>query len=95
MHKKCPNPEFFLVRFLLYSDQKNPPYLDTFHAVPAPFSSAHPQQLTQPPLSLTDNFEYFDSNSSFDNTSSASNDAGARKPKMMVGLILATWTSKM
>ena len=39
------------------------------------------QQLTQPPPLLTDNFEYFDSNSSSDNTGSFSHDVGARQPK--------------
>ena len=33
LREKCPNPEFFLVRIFLYSDQKKTPYLDTFHAV--------------------------------------------------------------
>ena len=31
--EKCPNTEFFLVRIFPYSDQKNTPYLDAFHAV--------------------------------------------------------------
>ena len=55
--------------------------LSPFIPPPAQFSSAPRQQLTQPPPLLTDNFEYFDSNSSSDNTGSFSHDVGARQPK--------------
>ena len=71
--------------------------LSPFIPPPAQFSSAPRQQLTQPPRQqltqpprqqltqppplLTDNFEYFDSNSSSDNTGSFSHDVGARQPK--------------
>ena len=35
LREKCPNSDFFLVRFFLHSDwiRRDIPYLDTFHAV--------------------------------------------------------------
>ena len=38
--------------------------------------STQPQKLTQPPSFAPDNFEYINSDSSFDNTGSVSNNVG-------------------